>query len=208
LLVIAISESYYIASSGYVLISRTNRIDLTTGRVLRGFAIEASLLAIVALILRSRGWTMERIGLDFSAGAASAGLLLFFAYITLYWITGLAVLSLAPAAAKQHAFQFAIRAQPAAMLAFIVINSFYEEIVVAGYVVTALSKQGAALAITASTLLRFSYHLYQGPLASISILPLGLLFGAVYWRWRNLWPLIVAHTINNIISFMMLAQRS
>jgi CAAX protease family protein len=190
-----------------VLISRTNRIELTTGRVLRGLVIEASLLAIVALILRARGWTKNRLGLDFSIGPASAGLPLFFAYITIYWMTGLAVLSVAPAAAKQHAFQFVIRAHPAAMIAFIVINSFYEEIVVAGYVMTALSQQGAALAITASTLLRFSYHLYQGPLASISILPLGLLFGAVYWRWRNLWPLIVAHTINNLISFMVMAQR-
>ena len=190
-----------------MLISRTNRIELTTGRVLRGFVIEASLLAIVALILRARGWTNERIGLDFSIGPASAGLLLFFAYITVYWITGLAVLSVAPGAAKQHAFQFVIRAHPAAMIAFIVINSFYEEIVVAGYVMTALSQQGAALAITASTLLRFSYHLYQGPLASIAILPLGLLFGAVYWRWGNLWPLIVAHTINNLISLMVMAQR-
>ena len=31
----------------------------------------------------------------------------------------------------------------------------------------------------------------------------GLLFGAVYWRWRRLWPLIVAHTIANLISFMV-----
>ena len=206
-MVIAISESYYIASSAYVLLSRTNRIDLTTGRVLRGVAIEASLLAIVALILQARGWTRERLGLDFSIGAASAGVLLFFAYITVYWITCLAVLSLAPAAARLHAFQFVITAHPAAMMAFIVMNSFYEEIVVAGYVVTALSEQGAALAITASTLLRFSYHLYQGPLASITVLPLGLLFGAVYWRWRTLWPLIVAHTINNLLSFMVTNAR-
>ena len=187
-----------------MLISRTNRIELTTGRALRGFFVEATLLAIVALILSARGWTKDRIGLDFSMGAAAAGVLLFFAYISLYWLTALAVVSLAPAAAKQHAFQFAVTAHPAAMIAFIVINSFYEEIIVTGYVVTALSPQGAALAITASTLLRFSYHLYQGPLASISVLPLGLLFGGVYWRWRTLWPLIVAHTITNLLSFMVL----
>src|SRR5437762_9620620 len=199
-----VGESYYIVASAYVLISRTHRVELTTGRALRGFFVEAALLAIVALILRSRGWTKDRIGLDFSMGGAAAGILLFFAYITLYWLTALAVVSLAPGAAKQHAFQFAITAHPAAMIAFIVINSFYEEIIVAGYVVTALSSQGAALAITASTLLRFSYHLYQGPVASVTILPLGLLFGAVYWRWRRLWPLIVAHTIANLISFMVM----
>ena len=176
---------------------------MTTARELRAFLTEASLLAIVLLILRIRGWTKERLGLDFSLGAATAGVLLFLAYMTVYWITAAAVISFAPGVAKQNAFQFAITAHPAAVLAFIVINSFYEEIVVTGYVVTALAPQGAALAITASTLLRFSYHLYQGPLASITILPLGLLFGAVYWRWRTLWPLIVAHTINNIIFLMV-----
>ena len=69
-----------------------------------------------------------------------------------------------------------------------------------------MSAQGAALDITASTLLRFLYHLYQGPLASISILPLGLLFGAVFWRWRSVWPLIVAHTIANLLSFIVVTQ--
>ena len=39
--------------------------------------------------------------------------------------------------------------------------------------------------------------------ASIGILPLGLLFGAMFWRWRNVWPLIVAHTIENIVAFLV-----
>ena len=86
------------------------------------------------------------------------------------------------------------------VLLFIAVNSVFEESAVTGYVVTQLSEQGAALAVTASGLVRFAYHLYQGPIASIAILPLGLLFAAVYWRWRNLWPLIVAHTITNLIS--------
>ena len=36
--------------------------------------------------------------------------------------------------------------------------------------------------------------------------PLGLLFGAVFWRWRNLWPLIVAHTIANLIAFLLVGR--
>jgi membrane protease YdiL (CAAX protease family) len=67
----------------------------------------------------------------------------------------------------------------------------------------ALSEQGAALAITASALLRFLYHLYQGPVASLAILPLGLLFAAVFWKWRSLWPLIAAHTLANIYAFIV-----
>ncbi len=94
------------------------------------------------------------------------------------------------------------------MLLFIAINSIFEEITVTAYVIEALKGDGAGLAITASTLLRFSYHLYQGPLASLSIVPLGLLFATMFWRWRNLWPLIVAHTIANVVFFLLNPQRA
>lgn len=53
-----------------------------------------------------------------------------------------------------------------------------------------------------ATLLRFLYHLYQGPVAALSVLPLGLLFGTVFWKWRNLWPLVVAHTLANLLALL------
>ena len=28
-------------------------------------------------------------------------------------------------------------------------------------------------------------------------------FGAMFWRWRNVWPLVVAHTIANIAAFLL-----
>jgi hypothetical protein len=89
------------------------------------------------------------------------------------------------------------------MLAFIVVNSIFEELAVTGYIVTALSSDGPALAITASALVRFLYHLYHGPIASLAILPLGLLFAMAFWRWRNALPLISAHTIANVISLLL-----
>src|SRR5262249_22238370 len=130
-------------------------------------------------------------------------IVLFIAWLLWYWAIAIVVGVLAPNAANTRPFQFAVTAAPAAMIAFIVVNSFFEEIIVSGYVITALSAQGAALSITASTLLRLLYPLYQGPVASVSVLPVGLLFGAVYWRRRSVWPLIVAHTITNLISFML-----
>jgi membrane protease YdiL (CAAX protease family) len=95
-----------------------------------------------------------------------------------------------------------VTAHPAIVLLLIVVNSFFEEIVVTGYVVSALAKHGAAFAISASTLLRFLYHTYQGPLGTLSILPMGLLYAAVFWRWRNLWPMLVAHSIMNSFSLL------
>jgi len=189
-----------------MLLLRIHRVEMTTGRALRGALFESVILAIVALFLKARGWTPERLGLKFSFAAAWFGVVLFIAYILWYWITAIVIGLMAPSLTHAQPFQFTITAAPLAMIAFIVVNSFFEEIIVSGYVITALSAQGAALAITASTLLRFLYHLYQGPLASISILPLGLLFGAVFWRWRSVWPLIVAHTIANLLSFIVVTQ--
>ena len=34
------------------------------------------------------------------------------------------------------------------------------------------------------------------------LLPLGLLFAFVYWRWRLLWPLIVAHGVMDFMGQM------
>jgi hypothetical protein len=30
----------------------------------------------------------------------------------------------------------------------------------------------------------------------------------MFWRWRNLWPLIVAHTIANVVFFLLNPQRA
>jgi membrane protease YdiL (CAAX protease family) len=170
--------------------------------------VELVILAIVASILRLRGWRPGRLGLHFAWGDVLVGVLLFVAYMLLYWVTAITVASLFPAARHIDAFSFSPKAPFFLLALFIVINSAFEEIAVTAYVVEALSDQGGALAISASTLIRFSYHLYQGPVASISILPLGILFGAVYWRGRRLWPLMVAHTIANVFAFGLAAARA
>ena len=52
--------------------------------------------------------------------------------------------------------------------------------------------------MSVSAFVRLLYHTYQGPLAIVTILPLGLIFAAVYLKWRNLWPLVLAHTAFNV----------
>lgn len=208
ILITSICFSYAIVSSVLVLLLGVRRLELTTGRVLRGVVVEIVILAIVASILRLRGWRPERLGLRFSWRDLPIGVLLFVGYMLFYWATAYAVVSLFPSARNVEAFSFTPKAPFLLVVLFIVINSAFEEISVTAYVMEALSSQGEALAISASTLIRFSYHLYQGPVASISILPLGLLFGAVYWRGRRLWPLMVAHTIANLIAFGLAAARA
>lgn len=206
--VAAISFSWVILSSLLVLLSGVRRFELNAASVVRSILIEVLILAVVIAILRARGWTMRRLGLEFSWKAAAAGIPLFVIYLLVYAITTTLVLMLYPAASTAWVFSFINRAPFALVLLFIILNSVFEELLVTAYVIESFARDGAGLAITVSTLLRFAYHLYQGPLASLSIIPLGLLFATMYWRWRNVWPLMVAHTLSNVVVFALNPERA
>jgi len=47
---------------------------------------------------------------------------------------------------------------------------------------------------------RLLYHLYQGPIGVLTAVPMGLLYGYIYSRTRQLWPMIVAHVLLIIVS--------
>ena len=85
----------------------------------------------------------------------------------------------------------------------------YEEVLLVGYIIEALKgKKGIVFATNISVLFRFLCHLYQGPMAAINIIPMGLLFAYVYNRWEKLFPLIVAHSILDFIGLLGLAGYS
>jgi membrane protease YdiL (CAAX protease family) len=196
-LVWTVCFGYLTTRSVVVLIAGHAGMTLDTVRVVTGILVELALFGSFAWIARIRGWTPDRLGLRFTWPAALAGFPLYFAFFVIYG----SMMSVLANFVRLPQYHVSISAPFWLLLAFIVINSFFEEITVSGYVIGALAHEGAALAVTASTLIRFAYHVYQGPIAALSVLPFGLLLGAVYWRWRTLAPLIVAHTLLNLISF-------
>ena len=84
------------------------------------------------------------------------------------------------------------------------VNGIFEEVFVAGYIITALTPvRGMWMGINVSTGLRLLYHLYQGPVGILSIVPVGLMFGYLYARTRQLWPLIFAHILIDLIGLLL-----
>jgi uncharacterized protein len=83
-------------------------------------------------------------------------------------------------------------------------NGILEEVVVVGYLLTRLRDLtwSPRSAIAASALLRGSYHLYQGFGGFIGNALMGVVFGVYFHRTRRLLPLVVAHTILDIVSFV------
>jgi len=79
-------------------------------------------------------------------------------------------------------------------------NALLEETVVLGYLVTRLRQIGwsGPVAVVASSLLRGSYHLYQGWGGFLANFGLGLFFGWLYLKWRRAWPMVLAHTLIDV----------
>jgi len=83
-------------------------------------------------------------------------------------------------------------------------NAVVEEVVLIGYLVTRLRGFGWGwVQVTAlSALVRASYHLYQGFGGFLGNLIMGVVFIWVYRRWGRVAPLVVAHTLLDIVAFV------
>lgn len=83
-------------------------------------------------------------------------------------------------------------------------NAFAEEVLVVGYLLTRLRQLGLRenTGLLTAAVLRGSYHLYQGFGGFAGNLVMGLVFGRVWQRTNRLWPLIVAHTLLDVVSFV------
>ena len=83
-------------------------------------------------------------------------------------------------------------------------NAVLEEVVMLGYLFTRLRQQGLhwAVVIAASALVRGSYHLYQGFGGFVGNAIMGAIFGLIVLRWRRVMPLVVAHTLLDVVAFV------
>jgi len=157
-------------------------------------AIELVCGALAVLLLRARGWKLADFGLRVSMPLTIAGMLLFIGAnitIALLFEAFRAISGTDPAALTTPVIQ--ITWIP--FLLFLLIDPLYEETFEVAYNLEATKGDGAAFGITLSAAIRLICHLYQGPIAPVTILPLGIIFAVVYWKWRRVWPLAVAHGV-------------
>lgn len=83
-------------------------------------------------------------------------------------------------------------------------DALLEETVILGYLLTRLEdlRVSPRVAIPLAAVLRGSYHLYQGLGGFFGNLAMGLVFGWLYHRWRRITPMLVAHTLIDIVAFV------
>lgn len=83
-------------------------------------------------------------------------------------------------------------------------NAVLEEVVMVGYLFTRWRQAGWSfwtVALT-SALIRGTYHLYQGVGGFVGNVAMGLIVAWAYRRWGRVGPLVVAHTILDVVAFV------
>jgi membrane protease YdiL (CAAX protease family) len=174
--------------------------------------VSFELLQSVFLVwfLWARGWTLQKLGLAATwRGTWHAWLLLLGTYVVLMglqWVSNQFMPAQFHSAAQRYPSADPLVSMELVFLASTV-NGMFEEVFVGGYIITALRETREPwTAINVSTVIRLLYHLYQGPLALITVVPMGLIFGYYYTRTRQLWPLILAHVLIDIIGLSVLGR--
>ncbi|MEV7414005.1 type II CAAX endopeptidase family protein [Streptomyces sp. NPDC089919] len=83
-------------------------------------------------------------------------------------------------------------------------NAVLEEVIVVGYLLRRLGQLGwsPAGALVASSVLRGSYHLYQGVGGFIGNMVMGVVFVLLYRRWGRVGPLVAAHALLDVVAFV------
>jgi membrane protease YdiL (CAAX protease family) len=164
-------------------------------------AIEVVCGALALLLLRARGWTPAALGLHVTMRQTIGGMLLLIGvYIFIggfYELVRAATNSDPGAGTTFHA-----QLSWPVLLALTLVNPLYDELLLVAYNLEAAKASGPAFAITLSAAVRFVCHLEQGPIAAVTILPLGLIFALVYWRWRVVWPLVIAHAVMDFMGYV------
>ncbi|MGO1839921.1 MAG: CPBP family intramembrane glutamic endopeptidase [Candidatus Microbacterium stercoravium] len=163
-------------------------------------------LALVALVVyllwEPARSTFQRIGLTFSRIGRDAGTaVLLLASIgipglALYALSRLMGLTLQVQASELGAAWWTI---PLLVLSA-VRAGLLEEVILNGYLFERLGSRWRVLIAVAA--LRGLYHLYQGPAMAIGNMVMGLVFGWVYLKWRRVMPLVIAHTLLDVIAFV------
>ncbi|MFF9118498.1 CPBP family intramembrane glutamic endopeptidase [Streptomyces massasporeus] len=83
-------------------------------------------------------------------------------------------------------------------------NAVLEEVIVVGYLLRRLGQLGwtPTAALVGSSVLRGSYHLYQGIGGFVGNMVMGIVFVYLYRRWGRVGPLVVAHSLLDIGAFV------
>lgn len=206
-IVIIFSFGFFIVSSLLSLFIPYSSAPISESHLV--FLLFYETVVIIALwkFLSLRGWRTQHLGLVPSVRDTLIGFGLFLlAYIT-YLIVWLISSSIITGLEEQSRNLVSSGLSLTTVILVSILNPVFEELFVCGYIITALRKtRTRSFAINISLGIRLAYHLYQGPVGVIGIIPLGFIFAYWYAKTGRLWPVVIAHALIDFLGLLTYTQ--
>jgi len=216
-LVMALTTGVFLLSAirSYLHGSSTQYMTLilTDRRLLNMIAFEGSVVGLMLLYLRRRGWTPADFRIRFTLRGTLLGFVLpvpawganMVAIGTLFMLAfalgGYAGLMQIIADNKPVLIPHSVQVAWASIIVACIVNAYLEEITCTAYFFNQLAARiGPFAALLATDMLRMSFHVYQGALHMLGIGAVFLVLNGCYWWTRNLWTLILAHILIDVFN--------
>lgn len=175
---------------------------LSTDVMLNLIGRELTLAVLAIVFLKCRGWSFKDLPIHISWTNSAVSLLLVLISFLLYWIAFDIGRALGGDVDTLRLMAQSVSvALPVALIGSIV-NGAFEELFLVGYVFKALERHGISFVLGVSVFLRMFAHIYQGPVGALAVLVFGVFLGLVYWRFKQLWPLMLAHMTIDFLSLV------
>lgn len=205
-LTLAVSSVWIINHLRHVPLPHTNGaahpdkdvIHLKNDGIIVSVVLGLITLGVALWIGRIRGWSLATFGVQVSWKWTALGVLLFFAFQLVVHLVHFLMTGSFFAATHPHGQPDFLRVSHLTIPFIILISIFNpvcEEAMESGYFFHALQRYGMWLTVFAAALFRGFLHITMGFNGFATMFAMGLLYGFVYWRWRQLWPLVVAHSL-------------
>ncbi|MCF8428418.1 MAG: CPBP family intramembrane metalloprotease [Bacteroidia bacterium] len=208
LLVLALGFGLFIYSSTQTILSANlvqTEQTYTNGDFVFILVYEILILGLIAGHLRFRKWTLQDFNLDFSIRYIGIGFIL----AALRFAIGLPfqkILALIGITQLDGSIEpnISLQLNLVLMLGMLVVNSIYEEVLLIGYLYKRLENFPPLFFLLFSFIVRASFHTYQGWNAMPIVFALAMVLGCYYYKYKKLWPPILAHAIGNTYYFLSL----
>ena len=205
-LVLGVPFALSLASSIRIGLRGRETAVFTDRNLLLSLALQVIIAGSLLVYLSRRDWRPLDVAGPPELEDLGRGLALWLGLIGIFYLAVLALYAIAPAAVailRTRAPTGAISAP--VVVAGAVLDPIFEEFLWLGYAIPALGNRfGIRTACVVSVVLRVAAHAYQGRLALLTILPVAVLMTFYFVKSGRLWPIIVAHIIQDAIALSFL----